>query len=65
MVANQHPLECGPVDTGREEPLDRPLTPPLAGPSREAPHRHAAGHRQHGFGHPAQVAERGTIQTLA
>src|SRR5262245_21176069 len=65
MVATQHPLERGPVDTGRKEPLDRPITPPWAGPSRETPHRHTAGHHQHGFGHPAQAAERGTIQTLA
>ncbi len=64
-VSDQQPLSLAPVQTGREETLERPRAAPLTGPARHAPHRHTARHRQHRFGHPTEVADRGTIKTLA
>ena len=65
MVPNQHPLERGPTAAGGEKTLDGPITTPFAGPARNAPHRHTPGHREHRFGHPAELAQRGGIETLA
>ena len=65
MVPNQYPLQRSPTYAGGEQTLDRPVTAPFASPARHAPHRHASGHREHRFSHPAEVAQRGGIETLA
>lgn len=44
LVAHPRPWPCAPAQTGREKTVDRPITPPVASPTRPSPPRHAACH---------------------
>src|SRR5262244_2381474 len=45
-------LQVTPVQTRREEALDRAVTAAFAGPARQTSHGHTTTHRQHRLDHP-------------
>src|SRR6266704_747972 len=65
MVTNHHPLQHAPIETRLAKSLYRPVPTTWASPARNAPHRHASGHRHHRCRSPTELAQCGRIETLA